>query len=385
MSYSEKVSDANALIDAFHQSKKACYWKESVQRYEINLLANVRQTQKELQSGTYKQQDFYEFKLNERGHQRHIKAMHIYDRVVQRSVCDNVLIPALTKYLIHDNGASMKGKGIDFTRKRFEQHLRQFYRQHGNDGYILQIDYSKFFDNIRHEPLIKAMTEKIDDPEIMKLVAHLIDAFKVDVSFTDKDLYDEVFNALEYAEKVPKEAQTGEKYMRKSLGIGSQISQISGIFYPTKVDNYCKIVRGCKYYGRYMDDVYAIHHDKAYLKGLLDDIISVSAEIGLYINPKKTHIVKLSHGFTFLKTKYYLTDTGKIVKRLSRSNITRQRQKLKKFRKLVDEGKMTMADVENQYKSWMGMAKNYDSFHTRQSMMKLYGELFPIHEIYHKK
>lgn len=63
----ESVYDANSLIDAFNKSKKGTAWKESVQRYEANLLRNVNQTQKELKDGSYEQKDFYEFDLNERG------------------------------------------------------------------------------------------------------------------------------------------------------------------------------------------------------------------------------------------------------------------------------------------------------------------------------
>ena len=62
---------------------------------------------------------------------------------------------------------------------------------------------------------------------------------------------DKVFNAIEYA-KIDKSLLTGEKFMEKSIGIGSQISQISGLLYPTRIDNYCKIVKGLPYYGRYI-------------------------------------------------------------------------------------------------------------------------------------
>lgn len=151
----ESVYDANSLLDAFNKSKKGTAWKESVQRYEMNLLRNINQTQKELKDGTYEQKDFYEFKLHERGKTRHIKSMHISDRVVQRSVCDNVLVPELSKYLTYDNGASMEGKGIHFARKRLSTHLHKFYRKHkSNEGYVLLIDFSKFFDNIVHDGLI---------------------------------------------------------------------------------------------------------------------------------------------------------------------------------------------------------------------------------------
>ena len=63
----ESVYDANSLLDAFNKSKKGTAWKESVQRYEMNLLRNINQTQKEMKDGTYEQKDFYEFKLHERG------------------------------------------------------------------------------------------------------------------------------------------------------------------------------------------------------------------------------------------------------------------------------------------------------------------------------
>ncbi len=76
--------------------------------------------------------------------------------------------------------------------------------------------------------------------------------------------------------------------MDKSVGIGSEISQISGLLYPSRIDNYCKIVKGLKYYGRYMDDTYVIHESKEYLKQLLREITEICNEYGIFINNKKT-------------------------------------------------------------------------------------------------
>lgn len=376
----ESVYDANALLDAFRQAKKGTAWKESVQRYEMNLLRNINHTQKELTNGTYEQKDFYEFSLSERGKTRHIKSMHISDRVVQRSVCDNVLIPELQRYLIYDNGASMEGKGIHFARKRLSTHLHRYYRKHkSNEGYILLIDFSKFFDNINHEPLIEAMRNKIGDTETMSFVEKLIDTFKIDVSYMTDEEYKEslntLYNALEYA-KIDEEELTGQKFMKKSVGIGSQISQISGVFYPTRIDNYCKIVKGMKYYGRYMDDIYIIHEDKEYLKQLLKEIEQICDELGLFINAKKTQIIKLSKGFTFLKIKYSLTDTGKVVQRVSRDSVTRMRRKLKKLRIKLDQGEIGFEDVRCAYNSWRGSVAHYDSYTTLKNMDKLFDELF---------
>ena len=62
----ERLTDANNLVMAFNNSQKNVAWKESVQRYEANLLRNVNRTVKVLNSGKYIQKPFYEFPLFER-------------------------------------------------------------------------------------------------------------------------------------------------------------------------------------------------------------------------------------------------------------------------------------------------------------------------------
>lgn len=376
----EILSDANNLIKSFNLTKKESVWKESVQNYEANLLKNTYMLRTSLRDGSYKQKEFYEFTLNERGKTRYIKSMHITDRVVQRSLCDNILVPKLEKYLIYDNGASMKNKGIDFARNRLVTHLHRFYRKYkSNEGYILLIDYSKFFDNIRHDKLLELIDKKLDNKEFMSFVKQLISTFSIDVSYMSDTDYENclktLYNALEYS-KIDKSLLTKEKMMNKSVGIGSQISQICGVYFPTRIDNYCKIVKGMKYYGRYMDDVYIIHQDKEVLKNLLNEVRDISQDLGMFINMKKTQIVKLSHGFTFLKIKYNLTDTGKVIKRLSPKTITRERRRLKKYKNFLDKGIMSYKDIELAYKSWRGNALKYKSYNSVKSLDKLFDELF---------
>jgi hypothetical protein len=376
----DELLDANNLVYSFKNSKKGVDWKESVQRYEANMLKNVNRSIKELKARHYVQKPFYEFPLYERGKRRHIKSLHISDRVINRAVCDYILNPSLQKYLIYDNGASVKGKGIGFTRKRLDYHLHRYYRLHGtNEGYILLIDFSKFFDNIDHDKLIEFINEKIPDEAAMEIVQYLIGTFDVDVSYMSDEEYarakSELFNSLEYYNSIPKSLLTGEKMLSKSLGIGSQISQISGIFYPTKMDNFCKIVRGCHFYGRYMDDTYIIHHDKYYLKRLLEDIIRICTDLGIHINEKKTQICPLTN-FTFLKTKYTLTDTGRVIHRMPHDNIVRERRKLKTMAEMVEDGELAYQDARTQYGSWRGNAQWYNAYHTIERMDELHDDLF---------
>ena len=337
------VYNSNSLFDSFILSQRQSSWKCSSQKYEYNLLRNVFKTKSELETGAYQQKAFYEFDLNERGKHRHIKSLHISDRVIQRSFCDNSLVPIVKNKLAYDNGASVKHKGISFARRRLAIHLRKYFNKFGSEGYILQIDFKKFFDSIPHDKLKQIFKSLLDEKEY-KLFCSLIE------TFNDGD--------------------------NKSIGIGSQISQICGVFYSTVIDNYFKIVKGCKYYGRYMDDTYIIHHNKEYLKSLLSDYIALANRYGLTVNLKKTHIVKLSHGFTFLKIKYNLLADGTILKRLPREVVVRERRKLKKYRKLIDEKRLSLDVVFNAYKSWRGTYKKFNSHNTIRQMDKLFNSLF---------
>ncbi len=367
-----KISNANVLMNSFYEAKKGCSWKNSVQQYEANFLKNIRHTQLELREKTYRQQDFYCFYLKERGKDRYVRSISFYDRVVQRALCD-LVNPIVEPYLIHDNGASVKKKGIDFARRRIENHLHKYYRKYGNKGYALVIDFSKFYDNILHKPLMDMYREIIDDKDIINLINHLVDSFSVDISnynITENELFDSLAYAKAETEK------TGEKMMHKSLGIGSQISQISGIYYPSKMDNYCKIVKGIKFYGRYMDDTYIIGNSKEELKSLLDDIDKICKKQGIFINHKKTQLFRLDKGFTFLKIKYRLTDTGHLVRIPVKKNFIRERRKLKSFKNLLDKGLIDFHDIEEQYKSWKGNIQKYDCYKSLRNLDKVFNDLF---------
>lgn len=338
----EILTDLNILHEAYLQCKKGVEWKESVQRYGMYELLNIAELSESLKNHTYKQKPFYEFDISERGKHRHIKSLHISDRVLQRALCDYILAPATEKYLIYDNGASVKDKGIEFTRKRLQMHLEKYYRKYGRDGYALQIDFSKYFDNIEHNEVIRMFKKLIPDAETMQLFKDLLATFS----------------------------------NGKGVGIGSQISQIIGIYYPTEIDNYCKIVKACKYYGRYMDDTYILHYDKEFLKTLLKDIEKICGRLGIVINKKKTQIVKITQGFTFLKIRYIYGEHGKIIKIPSRKSITRERRKLKKLKKFLIAGRITPAEIREQYKSWRGNIIKYNAYKSVRNTDALYKTLY---------
>ena len=125
-----------------------------------------------------------------------------------------------------------------------------------------------------------------------------------------------------------------------------------------------------------MDDIYIIHHDLDYLKETLNGIYEQAEKLGLYINEKKTHICRLPDRFTYLQMRYQLTDTGKVIRRVKPETITRERRKLKKYRKLLDKGEVTYENIKQSYKSWMGKYAKVMSKKQTRNMKKLYYEQF---------
>lgn len=160
------------------------------------------------------------------------------------------------------------------------------------------------------------------------------------------------------------------------LGLGSEISQLLGVFYLTPFDNYIKIVKSCKYYGRHMDDFYIISQDKEFLKNILIELNKIAGELGLKLNSKKTQICKINKGFQFLKQFIFITDEGKIVRKPCMKNIQREKNKLKKFKKKMDEGMMNYEDIKLQYIGWRQANIIYNRKKAVKNVDKLFNKLF---------
>ncbi len=380
MTYEEIVCDANNLYTAYLASVKGSKWKESTQKFMLNYLRNIFEIQNDLSNRTLKNIPTDEFIQYERGRVRPITSIQTRDRIIRHVLCDEVILPQVLKKIIYDNGASITGRGISHSRKRFEVHLRKYFIKNGNDGYILFGDFSKFYDNIIHEIAIEELLKLVDNDEFIEWLLKIIfNGFKVDVSYMCDEEYANcminIFNTYEYRQ-IPECELTGEKWMNKSVNIGDQLSQVIGIYYPYRMDNYIKYVRSQKFYGRYMDDWYIMSPDKDELLDLLDNIRKITSELGIHINEKKTHIVRISDTYKYLQVKYTLTESGKIIRRINPKRLTVMRRKLKKLSVKVKNGEVEYENVENMFRGWMGSFYKLLSKQQRSNLITLYEELY---------
>ena len=337
----DKVFSYEHLYHSYRMCRKGVAWKSSVQKYITQAPLNIYTTYKRLQDGTYRSSGFHEFDIVERGKKRHIKSVTMSERVVQRCLCDYALTPVLKRTFIYDNGACQTGKGYSFARNRLIYHLRKHIRKYGTEGYVLLFDFSKFFDNVSHAVVKAILKREFSDRKIRGLLHHFIGMFG-----------------------------------NKGLGLGSAISQNLALASANRLDHYIKEVCRIKGYGRYMDDGYLIHPSKEYLKMCLNQIRRICKELGIVLNEKKTQIVKLSHGFTWLKVRFHITKTGHVIRKMHKKSVAKMRQKLKKFKHMLDQGIMSMNDIYTSWQSWRAYARNFDAYQTIKNMTELYNELF---------
>lgn len=355
----ERITNRDALARAAEAATHGVRYKDSVKRYMIHKLINITRTSRKLE----KQQDickgFICFTLMERGKLRRIMSVHFSERVVQKALNAEVLIPMLTNSLVYDNGASRRGMGTNHANKRLVKHLCKHYRRYGTKGYILLIDFTNYFGNINHEKAKEIVKEHFTDERIIWLFNRFVDSY------------------YEHYLMEGKRAGTPlEEIEARGLGLGSEINQTVAISYANKLDHYIREELKVGTSGRYMDDTYLIHESKEYLQYCLSEIKRMCKELDIVLNEKKTVIVKLTHGFTFLKTQYRISSTGKIVRKPCRKAIVRERRKLKKQKILLDSGIMTFEQVRCSYASWRGCMVKRDAHRTVSNMDRLFNNLF---------
>lgn len=381
MRYEDILCDANNLYSAYLASIKNSKWKESTQKFMLDFLRYIFKIQDELRNRTFVPEVIGEFPLNERGKVRPITSLSTSDRVIRHVLCDNIFIPKIVNKIIYDNGASIKGRGISFSRKRFEIHLKKYYKEYGNDGYILFGDFRKFYDNIIHKIAKRELLNLVDNDEYIEwILGAIFKGFEIDASHMSEEEYrsctDGIFDKLKYREGLPPSPLAGKRFIEKSVNIGDQLSQVIGIYLPYRIDNYIKYVRSKKYYGRYMDDWYIISHSKDELLDICENIKHIAKEYGLHLNEKKTRIVKISGTYKYLQIKYGLTADGKIIKRINPERVTALRRKLKKLAIKTKNCDIDYKNVENMFKSWMGSFYKVLSKQQRLNLISLYEGLF---------
>lgn len=339
MGIRNNIESFDNLYKGLKDSCRNVRWKSSVVSYELHGLRNTYNLRRDLVNGKYKIQPYQHFTIHE-PKRREITATRIRDRQFQHSMVDNYAYGQLTKSFIHDNCACLRGRGVDYCLDRMTRHLRKYYLEHRNDGYALKCDIHHFFQSIPHSVAKAAIRKRISDDFTVEHICEIIDSFDGD----------------------------------NGIGLGSQVSQLVALAVLDDLDHFTKEKLRIKYYIRYMDDFVLIHNDKDYLKYCRSEIEKQLNSIGLELN-RKTGILKLSQGVKLLQWRFVLCNSGRILKRMDKKKISKQRRRIKKLYAKELKGEVPQGTCNQSMQSYMANARRGDSFYVRKKVAAYYYEM----------
>lgn len=337
-------------VFTFHKTYihgKACCkgvrWKNSTQRFELHLFSGTARRRKEILEHRYKWKKYTHFTVSERGKSRPIDAPHIHDRQIHKVIAQEVLIPLYLPDMIWNNGASMKGKGLAFSRAELVADLCHHFALYGLAGSVIVTDCTGFFPNADHN-------------RIRARHYHLLRVADV------RELADSVLTTIPSGKGVP---------------LGVEPSQMEMVAYPSPLDNYMKCQLRLDGAGHYMDDYIMLIPPDLDPYEVFEKFKAKAAENDLTISERKTQIVPFGRPFRFCKAKYTVTETGRVVVHGHRDSAKRGRHKFKAFKPKVEAGEMSYPDL---WASVQGVFNYYEEFDDhgrvlslRQYFYNLYG------------
>lgn len=334
----ERVVDFNNMYKAYRRSKRGKGFRKSSAKFRVMALDGINTLIRQLKDKTYQLSRYNEFKVYE-PKERVIQTTSFKDKVVQHSLCDNVLLPKMQEIFILDNCAGQVGKGTLFGLNRLSEQVKEFYQEYGLNGYILKCDIKKFFYNISHEQLKDIVEYHFTDKDICWLVNLFIDSTQ-----------------------------------GKGIPLGNQINQGLALLYLDGIDKLIKVELGIRYYGRYMDDFYLIHPNKDHLKYCLEVISEHLKTLDLELNGK-TQIFPFKNGVSYLGFHTYITESGEVFRKLINGKKRNAQRKYLKMAKLVLSGKVKRKKLEDSFNSWKNHLSHGDckglKYKTEQKILNI--------------
>lgn len=232
--------------------------------------------------------------------------------------------------MIHNNGASLPNKGFHFSQKMLVKYLIRHFKKYGRSGGIILADGKKFFPSANHQHIYDRHKRLILDDKLREFGDAVVQTVKAE----------------------------------KGMPLGVEPSQAEMIAYPSEMDNY--LAAQCRLKGgHYMDDFYYLLSPNRDYREVLK-ILPEKASFEL--NRDKTRYIPLTKIFRYCKTKYILTESGKVIRRANRTAVSRDRRKIKALYRKVTAGEISFEDV---WTSVNGMLAYLEQYHEHKNVLKL--------------
>lgn len=418
------------LYKALRKCCKGTMWKDGTALYRSDGLENCVKLRRDFQCGTYKLQRYMHFQIT-RPKPRDITATRIRDRHGQRSACDNVLYPILTRSFIHDNGACQRNMGAEYTIKRVKRWMRHIYLKQRNeraktlgcrpevvgpfkvDGRIYNGDVRKYFPSSLHRNAKAIIRKAIDSPKLAAMFCAIVESFgeswwanramelgaseqaaqragraitdartereylsirpeaqkTVILSKCDRQIRDAVVKLRLTPDCTKQMLRAARGDDARGIGLGSQMSQLVQLAQLSAIDHYAKEAAHVAVYMRYMDNFLVYDPRPGKDDEAVRGITDRLHGLGLQVNPKSQY-VRLCDGFVFLGWHFMLTDTGKVIMRAAPGKAAEERRKLRRMAR-----KATPESLQAHYNGWRAHMAQGDTQNLLKQMDAFFANL----------
>lgn len=350
------------LLHAHIQAQLDNRYKRRICAFTFSLEENVLRLRWELLHGAYTPRPYTYFTLHD-PKTRSIAAPDFRDRVVQHALV-NVIQPLFEKQFICDSYACRSNKGTHFAAKRLKKFLMATRSFHGKDTpiYVLQCDIRKFFQSVSWDILLEIMNKTILCPKTFALINTIVTTHN---HVALRNISSSSQLSLFISDTDGAQASISVKE-RTGLPIGNLTSQLFANIYLNELDHFVKDRLRVRWYGRYMDDFFVLHHDRTYLQQLCEAINAFLQEkLHLCLHPKKLTIKNVSTGVPFVG---YRTFYDHVLVRST--TLRRIERKYRSKAKQVKHGRLTTQKLAETKASILGHFKHADSYGLTKKLFK---------------
>lgn len=198
--------------------------------------------------------------------------------------------------------------------------------------WVVKCDVRKFFASVNQQTLLKILSKKIDDDDLLELLGKIVYSFYSDI--------------------------TTDIANKKGIPIGNLTSQFFANIYLNELDQFVKHVLKVNYYVRYADDFVILSQDRSYLEELVLKIQEyLKNELDLELHPNKIIFTKFRNGVDFLGYivfPHYILPRTKTKRRVLR----KIKDKIKEYK----AGKIPIEKLNQTIQSYLGYLSHADSY-----------------------
>lgn len=255
-----------------------------------------------------------------------------------------------------------KEKGQLYGINTLKQQIIECSDNYTTDCYIMKLDLSGFFMSIDKQILARLIDRFILDRYAGEDIEDLRYLCRV-VIFHQPEKNCERHSLARYWDYLPPNKSLFTNGEGKGIAIGNLFAQLFANFLLNGLDWYLEEL-GIKYHGRYVDDFYCIHRDKAVLLSAVPKIRAKLGEYGLTLNEKKFYLQHYAKGVQF---------TGSIVKpwRSYTCNNTITNF-VAAIRRLNNAKDLRQAEhAVNSINSYLGLLRHNNEYNTRKRVLKM--------------